>query len=62
MVIFPARGAGSTPLSVDVVVRSAAPEAQVRELVNEVGRVAEIPRAIREGPLIEVRVEVIAPG
>ena len=57
---FPSRGSGSTPIAVDVVVRSSAPEARVRELVPEVERVAEIPRAIREGPPIEVRAEVVA--
>jgi putative redox protein len=58
---FPARGAGSTPITVDLVVRSSAPEEKVRELIAEVERVAEIPRAIREGPPIEVRAEVVAP-
>lgn len=55
---FPARGSGSTQIAVDVVVRSAAPEAKVRELIAEVERVAEIPRAIREGPSIEVRATI----
>jgi uncharacterized OsmC-like protein len=57
---FPARGAGSTPITVDVVVRSSAPEAKVCELIAEVERVAEIPRSIRDGAPIEVRAEVIA--
>src|SRR5690349_24068502 len=34
---FPARGSGSTPVTVDVVVRSAAVESKVRELI-EIGR------------------------
>ena len=55
---FPSRGSGSTPITVDVIVRSEAPEAKVRELIAEVERVAEIPRAIREGPPIEVRATV----
>ena len=59
---FPARGSGSTPISVDLVVRSTAPEDRVRELIAEVERVAEIPRAIREGPPITLRAEVIGPG
>jgi putative redox protein len=59
---FPARGSGSTPITVDVVVRTSAPEERVRELIAEVERVAEIPRSIREGPPIEVRAEVIAQG
>jgi hypothetical protein len=56
---FPARGSGSTPITVEVVVRSPAPEDRVRALIAEVERVAEIPRAIHEGPPIEVRAEVV---
>jgi organic hydroperoxide reductase OsmC/OhrA len=56
---FPARGSGSTPITVDLVVRSSAPEDAVRELIAEVERVAEIPRAIREGPQIEVRPTIV---
>ncbi len=52
---FPERGSGSTPITVDVTVRTAASEDRVRELLAEVERVAEIPRAIREGPAIEIR-------
>jgi hypothetical protein len=59
---FPARGSGSTPITVDVVVRSAASVDQVRALIAEVERVAEIPRAMRDATPIEVRAEVIAPG
>jgi putative redox protein len=61
---FPNRGSGSTPITVDVIVRSQAPEAKIRELIAEVERVAEIPRAIREGPSIKVRatVEVVTVG
>ena len=55
---FPARGEGSTAITVDVTVRSAAGDERVRELIAEVERVAEIPRAIREGPPIEVRATV----
>ena len=55
---FPARGSGSTPITVGVVVRSSAPEERVRELIAEVERVAEIPRAIREATPIEVRATV----
>jgi uncharacterized OsmC-like protein len=58
---FPERGAGSTPISVSVKVRSGAPETAVRELLAEVERVAEIPRAIREAPPIEIRATVEAP-
>lgn len=58
---FPARSEGSTPVMVDVTVRSGAPEAAVRELLAEVERVAEIPRAIRESPSIEIRSTIEAP-
>ncbi len=57
---FPARGSGSTPISVDLVVRSAASEDRIRELIAEVERVAEIPRAIREGPPITVSASVVS--
>jgi len=57
---FPARGSGSTPISVEVVVRSSAPEDRVRALLAEVERVAEIPRSIRDGAAIEVRATVEA--
>lgn len=55
---FPSRGSGSTPISLDVVVRSTAPEDRVQQLIAEVERVAEIPRAIREGPEIRVNATV----
>ena len=59
---FPARGSGSTPIDVSLVVRSSAPEDRLLELIAEVERVAEIPRAIRESPTISVdaRVEPVA--
>ena len=59
---FPARGSGSTPISVEVVVRSSAPEARVRDLIAEVERVAEIPRAIRDANAIRVNASVERPG
>jgi putative redox protein len=52
---FPGRGAGSTPIEVEVTVRSAASESDVRALIAEVERVAEIPRSIREAAPIEIR-------
>lgn len=58
---FPERGAGSTQITVDVTVRSRAAEAAVRELLAEVERVAEIPRAIRESPPIEIRSTIEPP-
>ena len=59
---FPARGSGSTPISVEIVVRSSAPEARVRDLIAEVERVAEIPRAIRDATAITVNASVERPG
>jgi putative redox protein len=58
---FPTRGSGSTPITVDLVVRSPAPEDRVRQLIAEVERVAEIPRAIRDGAPIEVRPKIVSP-
>jgi putative redox protein len=51
---FPARGEGSTPIAVDLTIRSTAPQERLRELVAEVERVAEIPLAIRDSPPIAV--------
>lgn len=59
---FPARGEGSTPIAVDVTVRSDADEAALRELLAEVERVAEIPRAIRESPPVTIRATIEAPS
>ena len=59
---FPARGSGSTSISVDVTVRSPAPEERIRELIAEVERVAEIPRAIRDATPIEVHASVERPA
>ena len=59
---FPARGSGSTPIEVAVVVRSAAPAARVRELIKVVEDVAEIPRAIRESPTIAIDARVEGTG
>jgi putative redox protein len=59
---FPARGSGSTPITVEVMVRSSAPEDRVRELIAEVERVAEIPRAIRDATPIELTASVERPA
>jgi uncharacterized OsmC-like protein len=59
---FPSRGSGSTPISIVVIVRSSAREERVRELIAEVERVAEIPRAIRDATPIEVSASVEPPG
>lgn len=56
---FPGRGAASTPIAVDLVVRGRATEAQLQTLVAEVERVAEIPRTTREAPSIAVRATAI---
>jgi hypothetical protein len=59
---FPSRGSGSTPITVDVFVRSSAPETRIHGLIAEVERVAEIPRAIRDATPIEVRPTVTRSG
>lgn len=59
---FPARGSGSTPITVDVTVRCSAPEERVRELIADVERLAEIPRAIRDATTIEVNASVERPA
>ena len=46
---FPSRGSGSTPISVDLVVRSPAPEERLSTLIAEVERfAAEVAPAVRE--------------
>lgn len=55
---FPARGAGSTPISVVLTVRSPDPEERLRALIAEVARVAEIPRTIRDAPPIAIHAVV----
>jgi organic hydroperoxide reductase OsmC/OhrA len=59
---FPARGSGSTPITVDVLVRSSASEERLQELIAEVERVAEIPRAIRDATPVEVNASVERPA
>ena len=44
---FPKRGEPSTPITVDLEVEGDASEAQLRELVELVDRIAEIPNSIR---------------
>jgi uncharacterized OsmC-like protein len=55
---FAARGAASSPIMVDVTVRSTAPDVELRALLAEVERVAEIPRSIREATPIEIRATI----
>ncbi|MEJ7749322.1 MAG: OsmC family protein [Candidatus Limnocylindrales bacterium] len=57
---FLTRGRGSTAIEVEVMVTASAPEDQVRALIAEVERVAEIPRTIGQGPPISVGSTVIA--
>ena len=59
---FPSRGSGSTPISVDVTVRSSEPEERIRELIAAVEVIAEIPRAIRDATPIEVTASVERPA
>lgn len=51
---FEGRGSASSPIAVEVTIRSTAPEGRLRELVAETERVAEIPRSIREATPIDV--------
>ena len=44
---FPKRGEPSTPITVDLEVEGDAPEGRLRELVDLVDRIAEIPNSIR---------------
>ncbi len=44
---FPTRGEPSTPITVDLELEGDAPEAKLRELVDLVDRIAEIPNSIR---------------
>lgn len=44
---FPKRGEPSTPITVDLEVEGNAPEDRLRELVELVDRIAEIPNSIR---------------
>jgi putative redox protein len=44
---FPARGEGSTPITVSVWVTGDASEQELNDLLDEVDRIAEIPNSIR---------------
>ncbi len=52
---FAARGSASTPIAVDVELVSDAEEAALDALLDEVWRIAEIPRSLREGTAVELR-------
>lgn len=52
---FPARGEGSTPIVYDVTLDGDASEAELDALLDEVVRIAEIPRTIRDGTEVELR-------
>lgn len=58
---FASRGAASDPISVDVEVEGDATEAELRALIDEVDAVAEIPRSIREGSPVTLRVSRSTP-
>jgi putative redox protein len=51
---FAGRGSASGPIDVDVAVDSDAPADRLAALLDEVERVAEIPRTIREGAEIHI--------
>jgi putative redox protein len=52
---FPARGASSTPISVDIELDGDAPEAKLRELLDLVDRIAEIPNSMRSTTPVDIR-------
>ena len=52
---FPKRGEPSTPISVDVEVEGDAPEQRLRELIELVDTIAEIPNSIRGATSIQLR-------
>ena len=52
---FPARGVPSTPISVDVELHGDAPEAKLRELLDLVDRIAEIPNSLRSTTPVDIR-------
>lgn len=55
---FPARGAASTPISVDVEVEGEATEERLAELLALVDEIAEIPNSIRGTTPVEIRSRV----
>jgi putative redox protein len=58
---FPKRGEPSTPISVDQEVDGHAPEQALRELVELVDRIAEIPNSIRGTTPVDLReVRIVA--
>ncbi|HSL97932.1 MAG TPA: OsmC family protein [Candidatus Deferrimicrobiaceae bacterium] len=60
---FPARGQGSTPVTVEVDIDGEAPVERLRELVALVAEIAEIPNSMRGSTLIEIRARnVMATG
>jgi organic hydroperoxide reductase OsmC/OhrA len=56
---FPARGAPSTPIAVDVELEGNAAEAELAALLNEVDAIAEIPASIRSTTPVELRARTI---
>jgi len=56
---FPARGAVSTPIVVDVELDGDAPEADLAALLDEVDAIAEIPNSLRLATAVTVRDRVL---
>lgn len=52
---FPGRGAVSTPIVVDVELEGDAPESELRELLDIVDAIAEIPNSLRGATPVELR-------
>lgn len=52
---FPARGRGSTPVTVDVDLEGDAPVERLRELIALVDEIAEIPNSMRGTTPVEIR-------
>jgi uncharacterized OsmC-like protein len=52
---FPKRAEPSTPISVDIELEGDAPEGRLRELVQLVDTIAEIPNSIRGATPVELR-------
>jgi organic hydroperoxide reductase OsmC/OhrA len=57
---FPSRGEPSTPITVDLELEGDAPEDRLRELVDLVDRIAEIPNSIRGTTPVTLRVVLLA--
>ena len=56
---FPARGAPSTPIDVDVELEGDAAEADLASLLEEVDAIAEIPNSLRNATAVRLRERVL---